>query len=74
MSSSPGGQGAGGSGNGSGLGLKELPIYGGGRLGIARYSGTGFGYEYELSDHLGNVRAVITRNIQELKQVLESRD
>ena len=74
VSSSPGGQGSGGSGNGSGLGLKELPIYGGGRLGIARYSGTGFGYEYELSDHLGNVRAVITRNIQELKQVLESRD
>ncbi|MEO1412790.1 MAG: hypothetical protein AAFW73_23060, partial [Bacteroidota bacterium] len=62
VSSSPGGQGtgSGSSGNG-GVQLKELSIYGAGRLGVARYDGTLFGYEYQLSDHLGNVRAVITR-------------
>ena len=39
----------------------ELPIYGGGRIGVA-YAGiisNALDYKYELTDHLGNVRAVI---------------
>lgn len=42
---------------------KELTIYGSGRLGIAQLAGGNIDkYVYELADHLGNVRATITKN------------
>jgi len=37
----------------------EVPIYGAGRLGVHR---VGVGTSYELTDHLGNVRAVVTKD------------
>ena len=46
---------------GGSLAQKELPIYGGSRIGVA-YVGmitNALDYSYELKDHLGNVRAVI---------------
>ncbi len=39
--------------------LAELPIYGVSRLGV--YYKTGNRNVYQLTDHLGNVRAVITK-------------
>jgi len=44
--------------NGSSLAIKEVPIYGNNRFGILDYSTNKF--EYELLDHLGNVRVVIS--------------
>ncbi|WP_431160482.1 leucine-rich repeat domain-containing protein [Flagellimonas beolgyonensis] len=45
------------------MALAEQPIYGMGRLGVA-YNGMNDAkiYVYELTDHLGNVRAVFTKN------------
>ncbi len=45
------------------MALAEQPIYGSGRIGVA-YNGTNNAknYIYELIDHLGNVRAVFTKN------------
>ncbi|WP_179213232.1 RHS repeat domain-containing protein [Maribacter sedimenticola] len=45
------------------IALKEQPIYGAGRVGVA-YNGTGNAkqYVYEITDHLGNVRAVFTKS------------
>ena len=40
-----------------GTALKELPVYGSGRVGV--FDATGSLYRYELTDHLGNVRAVL---------------
>jgi RHS repeat-associated protein len=40
--------------------LQDLTLYGAGRLGI--YDATNQKEMYELSDHLGNVRAVVTKN------------
>jgi RHS repeat-associated protein len=37
--------------------LKEVPVYGSGRVGV--FDATGSLYRYELTDHLGNVRAVL---------------
>ncbi|HBH47866.1 MAG TPA: hypothetical protein DDX98_04465, partial [Bacteroidales bacterium] len=43
--------------------LKEQPIYGSGRIGMATTTnGAITNYLYELSDHLGNVRATVSRN------------
>ncbi len=44
--------------------LNEVPVYGASRLGVARFntSETLEKYTYELTDHLGNVRAVISEN------------
>lgn len=39
----------------------ELPIYGASRLGIAFRNTSHYKYNYELTDHLGNVRAVISK-------------
>ncbi|HNP20299.1 MAG TPA: DUF5675 family protein [Fulvivirga sp.] len=39
----------------------ELPIYGASRLGIAYRNTSYYKYNYELSDHQGNVRAVISK-------------
>jgi len=48
---------------GGSMDLKEQPIYGAGRVGVA-YNGTGNAkqYVYEMTDHLGNVRALFTKN------------
>jgi YD repeat-containing protein len=46
----------------------EVPLYGSSRMGILRISGEQ--YSYELSDHLGNVRAVMSAS----KEVLEYSD
>ena len=44
------------------LGQTELEIYAQGRIGIAYNNGSGsYSYDYELTDHLGNVRATISR-------------
>jgi RHS repeat-associated protein len=53
--------------DGNGILQKEVTINGGGRIGIANisYNGstrTGINYTYEITDHLGNVRAVIQDN------------
>lgn len=46
--------------NGSTLQQKEVPLYASGRIGIYRRSSNN--YQYELTDHLGNVRAVVNQN------------
>lgn len=46
--------------NGGSLQLLEQPVYGAGRLGMLNRSGSS--YSYSLTDHLGNIRAVINRN------------
>ncbi len=48
---------------GGSITLKEQPVYGGGRIGVA-YNGTNNDkqYIYEMTDHLGNVRAVFAKN------------
>jgi RHS repeat-associated protein len=40
----------------------EIPIYGKGRIGQARKTASTIAYTYELTDHLGTVRATINRN------------
>ena len=42
----------------------EVPVYGSGRLGMATCNATGAitAYTYELTDHLGNVRATVGKN------------
>jgi RHS repeat-associated protein len=39
----------------------ELPIYGNGKIGQARKTASAIAYTYELTDHLGTVRATINR-------------
>jgi RHS repeat-associated protein len=41
--------------------LKELPVYGAGRLGVYYKDNDGGTYAYQISDHLGNVRAVMIK-------------
>ena len=43
----------------------ELLVYGGSRLGMLSTRGSDMRYQYELTDHLGNVRAVISRDRKE---------
>lgn len=38
----------------------ELPLYGGSRLGVYNKGLTANSYQYQITDHLGNVRAVIS--------------
>ncbi|MEM1323824.1 MAG: RHS repeat-associated core domain-containing protein [Bacteroidota bacterium] len=50
--------------------LTEWAILGMGHLGTALNGGSGISYEYELKDHLGNVRAVLqggSSNVQEVE-------
>jgi RHS repeat-associated protein len=43
--------------------LSEVPVYGSGKLGLARQQlGGGYEYIYELTDHLGNVRATLKKD------------
>ncbi len=47
------------------LALKEQPVYGSGRIGISYVSSNAVenrSYVYELTDHLGNVRATFSKN------------
>ncbi|MEL7147222.1 MAG: RHS repeat-associated core domain-containing protein, partial [Bacteroidota bacterium] len=53
---------------------KELPIYGAGRLGISVKHPDHYKYLYELNDHLGNVRAVITKLSLQATATLEVDD
>lgn len=46
--------------NGNGIQRKEMYIYGSDRLGGVQFSGTTETYVYELKDHLGSVRAVVS--------------
>lgn len=39
----------------------EYPVYGGSRLGVAFVQGNTTAYNYEISDHLGNVRAIVSQ-------------
>jgi len=51
------------SNNGGSIVLKEQPVYGNGRIGLANRSGSNISqYNYQLTDHLGNVRAVFTKS------------
>jgi RHS repeat-associated protein len=51
----------------------EMPIYGKGRIGEARRNaGTSVDYVYELTDHLGTVRATIKREKTSGQAVLET--
>lgn len=50
---------------GGNLALKEQPVYGAGRVGVAYANSSTVDerdYVYELTDHLGNVRAVFTKS------------
>ncbi|MEM1323193.1 MAG: polymorphic toxin type 35 domain-containing protein [Bacteroidota bacterium] len=47
--------------SGGAITLEEVTINGLGRLGKAFYSGGAYNFQYELKDHLGNVRAVIEK-------------
>ncbi|WP_456459468.1 RHS repeat-associated core domain-containing protein [Reichenbachiella sp.] len=46
---------------GTGLALSELPIYGSGKIGTSFRDPLKHKYSYELTDHLGNVRSVISK-------------
>ncbi len=43
------------------LNQAEIPVYGSGRIGVCYRNSSVYSYSYELSDHLGNVRATIGR-------------
>ena len=44
------------------LSLKELALYGSGRIGLAQVNASQTNYVYELADHLGNVRATVQKD------------
>jgi len=46
--------------NGGSLSQKEIPLYASGRIGM--YRRVNNTYQYELTDHLGNVRVVLNQN------------
>lgn len=48
----------------------ELPIYGASRVGVCNKSGSNYVKYYQLTDHLGNVRAVANKNPTNPAQVL----
>ncbi len=49
--------------NGGAVTLAEHPIWGNGRIGVLKRTGSSSGTAYyELNDHLGNVRAVFSKN------------
>ncbi|MFT6637658.1 MAG: RHS repeat-associated protein [Flavobacterium sp.] len=47
--------------NAGAISIKEIPVYGGERLGVYTVGPTSLSsfYQYEIADHLGNVRAVL---------------
>ncbi|MEO0778614.1 MAG: RHS repeat-associated core domain-containing protein, partial [Bacteroidota bacterium] len=52
----------------------EVPLYAEGRIGVAYTTSTTTEYHYELTDHLGNVRAVITEGTYEEIEVISYAD
>ena len=42
--------------------LIEIPLYANGRIGLVNTQKNTYVYNYELKDHLGNVRATFHRN------------
>jgi RHS repeat-associated protein len=43
------------------ISLKELALYGSGRIGLVQVNSANTNYVYELADHLGNVRATVQK-------------
>jgi hypothetical protein len=50
----------------SSMAQKELPVYGSNKIGVYNLNASPAAYDYEISDHLGNIRAVVSQNVANL--------